>query len=68
MKLNVEDKEKKKTGLKLFKEYAELTEDEVVITIEHWYGKFIKSIVLIVQNIRAIRDTSRKSTICTRKR
>lgn len=34
-KLNVEDKEKK-VELKKFKEFSELCNGEIIITIEHW--------------------------------
>ncbi len=41
--MNAEEKgKKKKQDVRRFKEYGDLMENDVVITIEHWYHVMVK--------------------------
>jgi len=69
-KLNAEVKDQKKAPMKVFREFKEIGEDDIVVTIEHWYfiGKSNKSKVQIVRIINRIQDMLRKNIICMQKR
>ena len=65
--MNAEEKTKKQAPLKAFKEFLDVNDDDVVVTIEHWYYLFLSLthyyLVRTALNIRVILAMSKRSTI-----